>query len=110
MNCGCKTLLSLILCSIFKRFNKLTTRFAFKKKHLLTEFQNMNNIIILHPENEEQEVALMALAKAFNIKFEISDKPYDPEFVAKIKTSEQQFEDGDYTRIQKDDLKKILDL
>jgi hypothetical protein len=45
----------------------------------------MSNIIIIHPETLEQEVALKALAKALNIKFDVStDKPYALEFVAKI--------------------------
>ena len=38
------------------------------------------------------------------------DKPYDPEFVAKIKQSEKEFEEGNYTTVEKKDLKNLLGL
>jgi hypothetical protein len=69
----------------------------------------MNNTIIIHPENKEQEKALKAIAKALNIKFEVAKKSnYDPDFVAKIEKSEQEFEEGNYTRVEKKDLKNFL--
>lgn len=36
--------------------------------------------------------------------------PYDPEFVAKIKQSEKEFEKGNYTIIEKKGLKNLLGL
>jgi hypothetical protein len=38
------------------------------------------------------------------------DSPYDPEFVAKIKQSEKEFEEGNYTTVEKKDLKNLLGL
>ena len=45
-------------------------------------------------------------------KFEMSndDKPYNPEFVAKIKESKKQHNNGDYTTVKKEDLKNFLGL
>lgn len=40
------------------------------------------------------------------ISFEKEDKPYNPEFVAKIKKSEQNFKEGKFTKIAIDDLWK----
>lgn len=69
------------------------------------------NTIIIHPETTEQENALKAFAKALKMKFEVSrGKPYDPEFEAKIKRSEKEFEEGNFTRVEKDDLKNLLGL
>lgn len=71
----------------------------------------MSNTIIIHPENEEQEDALKAFAKALKIKFEVAKKShYDPDFVSKIEKSQQEFEEGNYTRVGKQDLKKFLGL
>lgn len=37
-------------------------------------------------------------------------EPYDPKFVAKIEQSENEFEQGDFTIVEKRDLKNFLDL
>ena len=65
------------------------------------------NIFIVHP-TVEQENAL----KAFKIEFEIatSDNLYNPAFVAKIKKSRQEFERGDFTRVEKSDLQTFMGL
>jgi len=69
----------------------------------------MSNTIIIHTENKEQENAIKAFAKAHKMKFEVEKKkPYDPELVAKIERSEQEFKKGNYTRIEKKDLKNFL--
>ncbi|WP_209330739.1 DUF2683 family protein [Lunatimonas salinarum] len=69
----------------------------------------MNSTIIIHTETKEQENALKAFAKALKIKFEVAKgSPYNPDFVAKIEQSEQDFEDGNFTRIEKKDLKSFL--
>jgi hypothetical protein len=57
--------------------------------------------------------ALKAMLEAFKIKFEISkikEEIYNPEFVAKIIKSKQQFKDGKYTRVKKEDLQSFLGL
>ena len=66
----------------------------------------------IHTEDKEHLNALKAMLKALKVKFEISneDKPYNPEFVAKIKESEKQFQNGDYTTVKKEDLKEFLGL
>lgn len=71
----------------------------------------MNNTIIIHTETREQENALKAFAKALKIKFEVAkESPYNPDFVSKIEKSEQEFEEGNFTKIEKKDLKSFLGL
>ncbi len=53
--------------------------------------------------------AIKAFMKALKIKFEIADKPYNPEFVAKIKKSQQQFQDGKFSTVKVEDLNKYID-
>ncbi len=63
--------------------------------------------ITIHPETPEQETALKALAKALKVKFEVSkEKPYDPEFVAKINESKKQAEAGKTVQIPLDEIWK----
>lgn len=67
----------------------------------------------VYTDDKEQLKALKAIMKALNIKFEINtdDKPpYNPNFVAKIMESKQQAENGNYTTVKKEDLKKFLGL
>jgi hypothetical protein len=67
--------------------------------------------ITAHPQDDSQVEAVKAFMKALKIKFEISkEKPYNPEFVAKIKKSEQEFKDGKFTRVKKEDLQSFLGL
>lgn len=69
------------------------------------------NIFIIHPETSEEENALKAFVKALKMKFEVTKKKsYDPEFVDKIKRSEQEFKGGNYTTVEKKDLKNLLGL
>lgn len=69
------------------------------------------NTFIIRPETIEQENALKAFIKALKIKFEVSkEKPYDPDFVAKIKESRQQVKEGKTTRVEKEDIKEFLGL
>jgi hypothetical protein len=53
--------------------------------------------------------AIKAFMKALKIKFEIADKPYNPEFVAKIKRSEEQYKKGQFTRVKAEDLTQFID-
>ncbi len=64
--------------------------------------------IIIRPKNKKQTTAIKNFLKAFDIPFEQS--PYDPEFVAKIKKSEQQIREGKSTTVKtKEELKAFLD-
>ena len=53
--------------------------------------------------------AIKAFMKALKIKFEIADKPYNPEFVAKIKKSQQQFQEGKFSTLKIEDLSQYID-
>jgi len=65
------------------------------------------NTFIIHPETTEQENALKAFVKALKIKFEVAkEKPYNPDFVAKIQESRQQAKEGKTVKIELDDLWK----
>lgn len=67
--------------------------------------------ITVHPEDASQIEAVKAFMKALKIKFEISkEKPYNPEFVEKIKRSEEDFKNGKFTRVKKEDLQNFLGL
>jgi len=69
------------------------------------------NIFIVHPENSEQVNALKAFIKALNMKFEITREPsYDPDFVAKIKKSREEFQSGNFVSVEKEDLQSFLGL
>jgi hypothetical protein len=49
--------------------------------------------------------------KAFKIKFEIkTEKPYNPQYVAKIKKSRQEYKDGNFITVEKENLKSFLGL
>lgn len=70
-----------------------------------------HDIFIVHPSTTEQVSALKAFIKALKIKFEISSKDeYNPEFVAKIEKSRQEFKDGKFTRVKKRRFKQIFRL
>jgi len=63
-------------------------------------------------QDASQIDAIKAVMKALKIKFEISkvkEKPYNPEFVAKIKRSEEQHKKGQFTRVKAEDLKQFID-
>jgi hypothetical protein len=59
--------------------------------------------LIVHPQNKEQLDALKTFMKAFKISFE-EEKPYDPEFVAKIQESRRQVKRGETRVVNIDDL------
>ncbi|WP_293304777.1 DUF2683 family protein [Pedobacter sp. UBA5917] len=62
--------------------------------------------LIVHPENKAQLNAIKQVLKAMKISFEKEDRPYNPEFVAKIKKSEQNFKEGKFSKIAIEDLWK----
>jgi hypothetical protein len=50
---------------------------------------------IVHSQTVEQEDALIAFAKALKLEFTVSkEKPYNPDFVAKIKKSREDYAQG----------------
>lgn len=53
------------------------------------------DVLIVHPSNDEQVTVLKAFLEALKIRFEFSkDDAYSPEFVAKIEKSKQDYKDG----------------
>ncbi|MGZ3872977.1 MAG: DUF2683 family protein [Mucilaginibacter sp.] len=64
--------------------------------------------LIVQPKNQKQLDAVEAVLKALNVTFKKEEKsPYKPEFVAKIKKSQKQIQEGDYVAI--DPAKPIWD-
>lgn len=69
------------------------------------------NIFIAHPKTTEQVNALKAFMQALKIKFEVSkEEGYNPDFVAKIEESRQQYKKGEYVSVEKKDIKSFLGL
>ncbi len=65
--------------------------------------------VTIHPKDQKQWNALKIIFEAMNVPFENKEaSPYNPEFVAKIKRSEEQVKAGKTTRIQKEDLENLL--
>jgi hypothetical protein len=62
--------------------------------------------IIVHPENKAQLTALKAVLKAMKIAFEKKEDTYNPEFVEKIRESDEDFKAGRYKTIKTEDLWK----
>ncbi|MDQ0640610.1 hypothetical protein QF042_004175 [Pedobacter sp. W3I1] len=62
--------------------------------------------LIVHPKNEEQSTALKAVMKVLKIDFETEKSPYNPEFVAKIKRSQEQMKERKGVKIAVEDLWK----
>ncbi len=65
--------------------------------------------IIVHAESSKMK-KITEYLKALNVVFETGDEdnPYDPEFVEKIKKSQQQYEEEKYTTVAKEDLEDYL--
>ena len=69
------------------------------------------DVFIAHPTTKDQINVLKAVVKAFKIEFEITkEKPYDPDFVAKIQKSRQDISEGKITFVKKEDLQNFLGL
>jgi hypothetical protein len=65
----------------------------------------------IHTDDKEHLNALKALLKALKVKFEVSeDKPYNPEFVAKMNQSIKQVKEGKTTKLNMEDLDSFLGL
>lgn len=60
--------------------------------------------LIFRLESQEKSEALKAFAKSLDIYFETEERPYNPDFVKKIKESRRQFENGQHKIIDIEDL------
>ena len=69
------------------------------------------NIIIVHPQTDDQVNVIKAFMEALKIKFEISkENVYSDDFVAKVEKSKKEFEKGDFVRVEKNEIKNFLGL
>jgi hypothetical protein len=67
--------------------------------------------VTIRPKDQKQWNALKIIFEAMNVPFEKEEEsPYNPEFVAKIKRSEEQIKEGKVTRITKENLQSFLGL
>jgi hypothetical protein len=63
---------------------------------------------IVHPVTAEQENALIAFVKALKMDFTTTrEKPYNPEFVSKIKKSKSDYNNGKGKNITIDELNSL---
>lgn len=61
----------------------------------------------VHPNNEEELIAIQTLLKVMKINFEKEEEsPYNPEFVAKIKRGEKAKREGKGVKADLDNLWK----
>ncbi len=68
-------------------------------------------VLYIHPENEQELETIKNFCEAQNIKYEISkSEPYDPEFVAKIAESQEQYKNGEFISVEKKEIKGFLGL
>lgn len=68
-------------------------------------------ILIIEPKSRKQLNAIKAVLKALDVTFRKEEEsPYNPEFVARIRKSEQQFEEGKVTRVTKENIQSFLGL
>jgi len=67
--------------------------------------------LIVEPKSRKQLNAIKAVLKALDVTFRKEEEsPYNPEFVARIRRSEQQFEEGKVTRVTKENIQSFLGL
>lgn len=68
------------------------------------------DILIAHPQTNEQVSALKAFMNALNIEFEVANvDSYNPTFVKKIIDSKKQISEGKYTDVARKDIKSFID-
>ena len=65
--------------------------------------------LIVHPVTAEQSSILKAVIKALKIKFEVTSaqKSYNPDFVAKIQKSREDYKAGKGTEVTIEELNKL---
>jgi len=62
--------------------------------------------LIVHPDNEEQLVAVKAILQVLKVTFEEEQNAYNPEFVAEILQAEDDIKNGKGVKIHTEDLWK----
>ena len=62
--------------------------------------------LIVHPENKAQLNAVKQVLKAMKISFEKKEQPYNPEFVEKILQGDKDFKEGNFTKVDLENLWK----
>ena len=67
------------------------------------------DIVVIRPRTRERLNALKSFLSAFELDYEVQ-KPYNADFVEKIQKSKQEFEDGKFKSVRKEDLKQFLGL
>lgn len=69
----------------------------------------METSIIIHPDNKEQFNALRSLFKAMKVPFEETNekKPYNPEFVKKIKEGDNDRKAGKGRKVTLEELNSL---
>ena len=70
---------------------------------------NAINITAFTQDNSQIE-AIKTFMKTLKIKFEIEEKPYNPEFVVKIRQSEKEIQQRKTIAVKKEDFKQFLGL
>jgi hypothetical protein len=62
--------------------------------------------IVVHPKNQKQLAAVEAVLKALNVTFKKEEERllYNPEFIAKMKQSDQDVKAGRTTKIEPADI------
>jgi len=69
------------------------------------------DVLIVHPQTDEQANILTAVMQALKIKFEVSKSAgYNPDFVEKVLAGRKQAKEGKVTRVKKENLKEFLGL
>lgn len=69
------------------------------------------DILIVHPQTDEELNAIKAFMKALKIKFEVTNMEiYNTDFVQKVLESRIQAKEGKVTRIKKENLEEFLGL
>ncbi len=65
----------------------------------------------IHTDDKNQSKILSAFLKALGFKFEVETKSaYSKDFIEMIEKGQKEFNEGKTTSIQKEDLKKFLNL
>lgn len=69
--------------------------------------------LIAYPKTQHQIKALKAFMQALGISFEETQpisKPYNPDFVEKLKLSKEQISNGRFVKVKVENLDKFLGL
>ncbi len=66
--------------------------------------------ILITPKDKSQAAVVKKMLRALGVPFEKAESSYDPEFVEKIRQSEQEIKEGKVTRVSKENQKAFLGL